>query len=114
MAIDTITNPLIYFDVRVIAHKFYQSSQLNSVPCVAIDIGYKMVKRDHTYDLAKLQLQQINENLEAIRKTKREQCKFGKILVCIFFFMQNEFPSFGKVDLKTNKSVMVQINDYIE
>ena len=44
MTIDTITNPLIDFVVRVIAHKFYQSSRLNSMPCVAVDIGYKMVK----------------------------------------------------------------------
>ena len=57
MTIDTITNPLINFVVRVIAHKFYQSSRLNSVPCIAVDVGYKIVKKDHTYDLAELQLQ---------------------------------------------------------
>ena len=56
MTIDTITNPLIEFVVRVISHKFYQSSQLNSVPCIAVDVGYKIVKKDHTYDLAELQL----------------------------------------------------------
>ena len=59
MKIDTITNPLIDFFVSFIAHKFYQSSRLNSVPCIVVDIGYKMVKRDQTYDLAELQLQQI-------------------------------------------------------
>ena len=56
MTIDTITNPLVEFAVRVIAHKFYQSSRINSVPCVAVDMGYKMVKRDHNYDLAELLL----------------------------------------------------------
>ena len=61
MTTDTITNPLIDFVDRVIAHKFYQSSKINSIPCVAIDIGYKMVKRDHTYDVAELQIQQIIE-----------------------------------------------------
>ena len=70
MNIDTITNPLIDFLVRVIAHKFYQSIRLNNVPCVAVDIGYNMVKYDHTYDIVKLQLQKINENLGSIRKTK--------------------------------------------
>ena len=89
MTIDTITNPLIDFFVRVIAHKFYQSSRLNNVPCITIDIGYKMVKRDHTYDLAELQLQQIIENLGAIRRTKGAQCKFGSILFCMFFYVQN-------------------------
>ena len=28
--------------------------------------------------------------------------------------MQNEFPSFGKVGWKTNRSIAVQINEYIE
>ena len=70
-----------------------------------MDVGYKIVKRDHTYDLAELQRQQIMENLGAIRRTKGAQCKFGSILVCIFFYVQNEFPSFGKVGWKTNKSI---------
>ena len=48
MTIETITNPLIDFVVRVIAHKFYQSRRLNSVPCIVVDMGYKIVKNDHT------------------------------------------------------------------
>ena len=73
MIIDTIIDPLLNFAVRVISHKFYQSSRLNSVPCIAMYVGYKIVKKDHTYDLAELQLQQVMENLGAIRKTKSEQ-----------------------------------------
>lgn len=57
MTIDTIKDPLVEFAVRVISHKFYQSSQLNSVPCIVVDISYKLVKKDHTYDPAELQLQ---------------------------------------------------------
>ena len=52
-----------------------------------MDTGCKMVKRDHTYDLAELQLQKIIENLGAIRRTKGAQCKFSAILVCIFFYV---------------------------
>ena len=96
MTIDTIKEPLVDFTIRVISHKFYQSNRLNSVPCIVVDIGYKIVKKDHTYDLAKLQLQQIMENLGAIRTSKSAQCKFGSILICLFFYVQNEFPSFGK------------------
>ena len=69
-------------------------------------------KRSHIY-LAKLQLQQIIKNLGAIRRTKGAQCKFGSILVCMFFYVQNEFPSFGKVGWKTNKSIAVKIIEYI-
>ena len=54
------------------------------------------------------------EKLGAIRKSKSAQCKFGSILVCIFFYVQNEFPSFGKLGWKTNRSIAVQINEYIE
>ena len=54
MTIDIITYPLIAFVVRRIAHKLYQSSRLNSVPCIAVDVGYKIVKKDHTYDLIEL------------------------------------------------------------
>ena len=51
MTIETIRDPLIEFFFKVISHKFYQSSRLNSVPYIAIDVGYKIVNKDHTYDL---------------------------------------------------------------
>ena len=73
MAIDTIIDPLINFAVRVISHKFYQSIRLNSVPYIAVDVVYNIVKKDHTYDLAEIQLQELMENLGAIRKTKSVQ-----------------------------------------
>ena len=57
MAIDTIIDPLSDFVVRVISHKFYQSRILNSVPCIIVDVAYKIVKKDHAYDLAKFLLQ---------------------------------------------------------
>ena len=57
IAIDTITNPLITFVVRIKAHKFFQSSRLNSLQCIDVDLGYKRVKKDHSYDLSELQLQ---------------------------------------------------------
>ena len=87
MAIDIVTDPLLKFFIRVISHKFYQSSRLNSVPYMVVDIGYKIMKKYHTYDLAELKLQQLVENLGAIRKTKSAQCKFGSIIVYIFFYV---------------------------
>ena len=56
MTIDTNMDPLVDFIVRVISHKFYQSRKLNSVPYIVVDVGYKIVKKDHTYDLIELQL----------------------------------------------------------
>lgn len=57
MIIDTIHDPLVEFYVRVISHKFFQSNRLINVPCMVVDVGYKLVKKDHTYDLAELQIQ---------------------------------------------------------
>ena len=54
------------------------------------------------------------ENLGAIRKSKSAQCKFGSILVYIFFCVQNEFQYFEKLGWKTNRLVAMQINEYIE
>ena len=39
MTIDTITKPLLDFYIIVISHKFYQSSRLNSVPYIAMDVA---------------------------------------------------------------------------
>ena len=87
MTIDIIFDPLIKFAVRIIAHKFFQSSKLNSVPCMDVDLGYKIVKKDHSYDLSELQFQQLSKNVGAIRKTKSAQSKFGSIIVCIFLYV---------------------------
>lgn len=54
------------------------------------------------------------ENLGAIRNIKSAQCKFGSILICIFFYVQNTFPTFGIVSWKTNRSVAVRIGEFIE
>ena len=103
MIIDTITKPLLDFAMRAISHKFYQSNRLNRIPYIVVDVAYKLVKKDHTYDLAELMLQQINENLGAIKRSKGSQCKFGSVLVCIFFYVMEEFPSIGKVNWNSNK-----------
>ncbi len=79
-----------------------------------MDVSYKLVKKDHTYDLVELMLQQINENLGAIRKYKGAQCKFGSILVCIFFYIMKEFPSVGKVRWDPSTTIVDQINGFID
>jgi hypothetical protein len=56
MTIDTIIDLLLDFVVRVIFHKFYQSRILNSLPCIVVDVAYKIFKKDHTYDLVELLL----------------------------------------------------------
>ena len=87
MSINGIDNLAIKFVVRVIAHNFYQSSLLNSVTCIVVDLGYQIVKKGHIYDLFELWLQQILENIGAIRKVKNTSCKFRLLLVYIFLYV---------------------------
>jgi hypothetical protein len=49
--------------VRVISHKLYQSGRLNSVPCMEVNQAWKIVMKDHEYDLSELQMIQLAENL---------------------------------------------------
>ena len=58
---------------------------------MAIDLGYKTVKKGHMYDIAKLQLKQLVDNMITIEVAKSNKCKFGSLLACIFFYMQNHF-----------------------
>lgn len=63
MSIDYILDSLNFFFERVIAHKFFQSRRSNSMFYMVVEMRYKIVKRDHTYDLSTLQLQQLFQNL---------------------------------------------------
>lgn len=72
------------------------------------------MKKDHNYDIIELQLTQLVENLGAIRKTKNTSCKFGSLLVCIFFYVQNSFPTIGTIVWDRTRPMTKQINDFIE
>lgn len=99
--------------MRVIAHKFYQSSILNSVSCMDVDQAWKILMKDHERDLEKLQKLQLAENLTSIRKAKNSMCKFGSFVMCIFFYIQKYFPIIGDIVWEKNKLVIRKINKYI-
>ena len=40
------------YNIHIIAHKIYNSSQLNSVSCEGVDLAYKVVKKNLDYDLS--------------------------------------------------------------
>ena len=56
MKISNVTNEKLKFGIHVIAHKIYSSSHLNSVSCEVVDLAYKVVKNNLSYDLADLLL----------------------------------------------------------
>ena len=41
-------------------------------------------------------------------------CKFGSLLIYIFFYVKNYFPTCGDVIWDKKKPVTVQINDFIK
>lgn len=79
-----------------------------------VDLGIKIVKRDHTYDLVDLQLQQLIENLCSIRRNKSSSCKFGSLLIFLFFYLEDTFPTHGQVNWKADQLVTNQITYMIK
>ena len=97
----------------MIAHKIYSSSHLNNVSCEVVDLDYKVIKKKLSYDLVDLLLKQFNKNMEIIRTSKRNPCKFGSLLTCLFFYVQKFFPSKGTVVWRKDVPILYQINEYI-
>lgn len=89
------------FAIRVIGYCFFQSARENSVPCAVVDLAYKIVKKGMKVDLCEVLLKNLFENLNTIRKPKKNNSantlKFGSLLVCMFFYFEKFFPSVGKV-----------------
>ena len=54
MKISSVTNMELKFGIHIIAHKIYNSSELSSVSCEAIDLAYKVVKNNLSPNLIEL------------------------------------------------------------
>ena len=52
LKLNNITNIELKFGICVVAYKLYSSSRLNSVSCEAVDLAYKVVKKNMEFDLA--------------------------------------------------------------
>ena len=113
MKISSVANIELKFGIHIIAHKIYSSSRLNSVSCEAIELAYKVVKNNLSINLAELQLNQINKNMESIETSKKNPCNFGSLLTCLFFYVQKLFPSKDSVVWRKDVRVLYQINEYI-
>lgn len=54
LKINNVTNIEIKFGIHVISHEIYNSSRPNNAPCEAVDLAYKVVKKNLSFDLSKL------------------------------------------------------------
>ena len=52
-----------------------------------MDLAFKIVKNNLSYDLADLMLKQFNKNMESIKTSKNNPCKFGSLLNFLFFYV---------------------------
>ena len=58
-------------------------------------------------------LNQFNRNIESIKTSKNNPCKFGSLSTCLFFFVQKFFPSKGSVIWRKDVPIIYKINEYI-
>lgn len=87
-----IEDAKVRFSSAVLGYRVYQSSRMNSVPSGAIHVAYRIIKEDATYDICEMIKSQFMVNMERIKKDKKQSFKYGSLLVCIFFYVQNFFP----------------------
>ena len=52
LKISNVTDLELRFGIYIIAYKIYSSSRLNNVSCEAVDLAYKVVKKNLDYDLS--------------------------------------------------------------
>ena len=113
LKINNVTNVELRFGIHIIAHKIQSSSRLNSVPCGEVDLAYKVVKKNLEFDLSDLLLKQLNKNMDSVKTSKNNPCKFGSLLTCLFFYVQKLFPSKGIVVWRKDTLVLYHINKFI-
>ena len=87
MKISSVINADLKFEIHVITHKTYSMGHLNSVSCEAVDLAYKVVKNNLSYDLVDLLLKQFNKNMESLRTFKNNPCKFFSLLTYLLFYV---------------------------
>lgn len=118
LKLNNVIDAELKFAIRVIGYCFFQSVRENNVPCVAVDLAYKIVKKGMKVDLCEVLLKNLFENLNTIRKLKKNNSentlKFGSLLVCMFFYFEKFFPSVGKVVWELHRPITHQINDFIK
>lgn len=77
MKISSIIDEKLKFGIHVIAHKIYSSSCLKSVSREAVDLAFKVVKNNLSFDLANFLSKEFNKNMESIRTSKNNPCKLS-------------------------------------
>ncbi len=110
---NNVSDVELRFRLYLIAYKMYSFSRLNSVPYEAVDLAYKVVKKNMEFDLVDVLLKQLNKNMYNIRTSKTNSCKFGSFLVFLFFYVQKFFPSKGTVVWKKDIPVLYQTNEFV-
>ena len=93
--------------------KIYNFSQLNNMPCEAMDLACKVVKKNLEFDLSYLLLKQLNKNMDDIKTSKNNPYTFGSLLACLFFYVQKLFPSKGSIVWRKDTPILYQINEFI-
>lgn len=118
LKLNNVTDAELKFAIRVIGYCFFQLARENSVPCAAVNLAYKIVNKGMKIDLCEVLLKNLFENLNTIRKLKRNNSantlKFGSLLVCMFFYFEKLSPSVSKVVWELHRPITHQINNFIK
>lgn len=86
MKLNNVTDMEIKFGIHVKAYKIYSSIKLNSVPYEAVDLAFKVVKSNKSFDLIELQLSQLGKTWRAFGHL-RKMCISLALSLYVYFSM---------------------------
>lgn len=72
------------------------------------------MKKGLQLNLAEFMLGQLEENMRTIKVARSNTCKFGSLLLCTFFYLQNFFPSVGSVEWDINRPIIIQNSEFVQ
>jgi len=72
-----------------------------------------MLKENADYDLCELLQNQLMNNLNKIKKDKKNTFKYGTLVLCLFFYFMNELPGMKSLYWTSDKPVAIQIREHL-
>lgn len=114
MTVNTIFDDLVKYACMVIGYQIFYASRMNFVPVVVVNVAYKMIKEDTTFDLCTCLQKQLLLNLKSIKQDNSLRFKFGQLLVGLFFYFQGYFPGVGDVQWFVDLLVSRQIKESLQ
>lgn len=114
MIVNSIKNDLVKYACMVIGYQTLSASKINSISAAMVNVTYRMIKEDASFDLCTDMQRQLLLNLKSIKQDNALRFKFGQLLVGLFFYFQGYFLGVGEIQWSADQPVTEQIKESLQ